>query len=363
MDTDAVVIGAGVVGLALARALALRGHAVTVIEAEAAIAQHASSRNSEVVHAGIYYAAGSAKARMCVAGRVRLLEYCQAHGVAHRMLGTLVIAAREPELEALAQLQARARDNGVELPWWDAAQAHAAEPLVRCAAALWSPGTAIVDSHGLCRALQNEAIDHGAAFVLGCRFERATRIAGGLRVFAGGEHIDTRALYLATGTSGPTTAALVEGIDARALPTARFARGCYFALRKNPGLSHLVYPMPERGGLGIHVTLDLAGEVRLGPDVEWIDALDYGVDPARGDRFHASVQRWLPTLAREDLRPSHAGVRAKIVGPGEPPADFLVSGPAQHGVGGVVALLGIESPGLTCCLELADAAIAANLIS
>jgi L-2-hydroxyglutarate oxidase LhgO len=359
VDTDAVVIGAGVIGLALARALALRGRSVTVIETEPAIAQHASSRNSEVVHAGIYYAHGSAKARMCVAGRVRLLEYCAAQGIAHRMLGKLIIAATDGERDALASLQSRARDNGVELPWWDAAQALRAEPLVRCAAALWSAGTAIVDSHGLCRALQREASDRGAAFVLGCRFERAEATSEGVRVFAGGEHIDTRTLYLATGTAAAATAATIDGIDARSLPEARFARGCYFALSKNPGLSHLVYPLPEPGGLGIHVTLDLAGEVRLGPDVEWIDAVDYSVDPSRADTFYRSVHRWLPALERDALRPAQAGVRAKIVGPGEPPADFLILGPREHGCGGVVALFGIESPGLTCCLELADAAIAA----
>lgn len=360
MDTDAVVVGAGVVGLAIARALARRGEAVTVIEAEPAIAQHASSRNSEVIHAGIYYPAGSAKARMCVAGRERLLEYCGAHGVAHRLLGKLIVAVTDDQLGELAGLQARARDNGVELHWCDAEEARRRAPLVRCAAALWSPGTGIVDSHGLCRALQGEAVDHGAAFVLGCSFERAHAIEGGLRVYAGGEHIDTRSLVVAAGVMAPAVAAAIEGMATATIPQARFAKGNYFALHRNPGLEQLVYPLPQPGGLGIHVTLDLAGDVRLGPDVEWTDRVDYRVDAARAERFYASVQPWLPVLEREWLRPSHAGIRAKIVGPGEPAADFVVRGPEDHGCAGVVTLFGIESPGLTSCLPLADAAIAAR---
>ncbi|HWB77654.1 MAG TPA: NAD(P)/FAD-dependent oxidoreductase [Nannocystaceae bacterium] len=361
MDTDAVVIGAGVVGLALARALAVSGRRVTVIERETAIAQHASSRNSEVVHAGIYYEPGSLKATMCVAGNRRLLAWCEARGIPHRRIGKLIVAVSDGELDRLAALQERARDCGVELAWWDSDRARGLEPLVRCAAALWSPSTAIVDSHALCQSLQRDAIDAGAAFVFGCAFERATPIAGGLRVFAGGEHIDTHTLWIAAGSGAPAAATRIEGMNSRAVPTARFAKGNYFALQRNPGLRHLVYPLPQPGGLGIHVTLDLDDQVRLGPDVEWVDAPDdYAVDPARGDAFFASVQRWLPVLQRDDLRPAHAGIRAKIVGPGEPPADFRIVGASEHGCAGVVALFGIESPGLTCCLELADAAIAAE---
>lgn len=361
MDADAVVIGAGVVGLALARALACSGRRVTVIESETAIAQHASSRNSEVVHAGIYYEPGTLKAKMCVAGNRRLLAWCEAREIRHRRIGKLIVAVSDQDIERLTALQERARANGVELTWCDAARARELEPLVRCAAALWSPSTAIIDSHALCRSLQHESTDEGAAFVFGCHFERATPIAGGLRVWAGGEHVDTRALWIAAGSGAPAAALRVEGLDPRAVPIARFAKGNYFALHRNPGLHHLVYPLPQPGGLGIHVTLDLDDHVRLGPDVEWVAAPDdYAVDPARADAFFRSVHAWLPALRREDLRPAHSGIRAKIVGPDDPPADFQIVGPREHGCAGVVTLFGIESPGLTCCLELADAAIAAQ---
>jgi L-2-hydroxyglutarate oxidase LhgO len=360
VETDAVVIGAGVIGLAIARALARRGQAVVVIEAERAIAQHSSSRNSEVLHAGIYYAPGSAKARMCVAGRTRLLAYCEARGIAHRVLGKLVVATAEHQHDALAELRARALANGVELHWRSAAEVQQLEPALRCTAALWSAGTAIVDSHGLLVALQRDAIDGGTAFVLGTRFERASPIPGGLRVYAGGEHIDTRALYLAAGAWAPQLAATIEGFDPAAIPAAHFAKGNYFALRDNPGLSHLIYPLPSAAGLGIHATLDLVGNVRLGPDVQWVDGIEYDVDPTREEAFFTAVREWLPALSRDALRPALAGIRAKIVGPGEPAADFVVRGAGEHGCAGVVALFGIESPGLTACLELADAAIAAT---
>ncbi len=366
MDCDAIVIGAGVVGLACARALARAGHEVVVIESEPALAQHASSRNSEVVHAGIYYEPGSLKARTCVQGRVALLEYCESHGVRVARCGKLLVATAADQLETLEQLRRRAADNGVVLEPRDAAAITALEPELRAHAGLWSPGSAIVDSHGLLRALAGELRDHGGAIALGCRFEHAAALpGGGLQVYAGGESLRTRILCVAAGLAGHGVLARIDGVTQQPSRPLRIAKGNYFAVHGGPRLRHLVYPLPVAGGLGIHVTIDLEGGMRLGPDVEWIDPCEpgddgrpppYAVDPARAQGFARDVGRWLPALRVEMLRPAYAGLRAKLVGEGEPAADFVVAGAAAHGVPGLVALLGIESPGLTASLALAELA-------
>ncbi len=364
MEYDALVVGGGVVGLAIARRLAQRGARVALLEAEPGLGRHASSRNSEVVHAGIYDPPSSLKAQCCLEGRARLLEYCAARGIRTAAIGKLIVACDSAEHDALLRISNNAAANGVRLQWRGGDEVARMEPAVRCSAALLSPTTAIVDSHGLLVALADDVRDAGGDIVLGCRFERASTVPHGLAVVAGGEQVTTRRLFIAAGAQSPQLARRVAGIRDAAIPTAHFARGHYFALRGGPRFGRLVYPVPVPGGLGIHVTLDLHGNARLGPDVQWIDAsdgidgLDYTVDPQLASRFGAAVRRFAPAVRDDALHPAHAGIRAKIVGPGEAAADFTILGADALGVEGVVALFGIESPGLTASLALAERAVA-----
>ena len=355
---DAIVIGAGVVGVAIARALALRGLDTIVLEAEREPGQHATSRNSEVIHAGLYYPAGSLKARTCIAGRRALLEYCTARGVGHRLCGKLVVATSNADLPALADIHTRARACGVELVELAGDDANRRVPGLACTAALLSAGTGIVDSHGLVRALWGDAQDRGAVLARATSFVRAEPCTTGLRVWAGDDVVDCRMLVNAAGMFAPTVAATIAGVASDTIPRARLAKGSYFAVQAPMSMPHLVYPVPEPGGLGIHTTLDLEGGVRLGPDVEWVDTVDYAVDPGKADAFWRAATRYLPALPRTALVPAYAGIRAKIVGPGEAAGDFVVHGPETHGVAGLVQLFGIESPGLTACLSLAELALA-----
>ena len=358
---DCAVVGAGVIGLALARALARRGLEVVVLEAQDRPGTGISSRNSEVIHAGLYYPAGSLKARLCVAGRRALYEYCRARGVAHRRCGKLVVATAEGELEALAQVRARAEANGVEgLEWLDGAQARRLEPALRCVAALHSPETGIVDAHGLMRALRADAEEAGAAVALRSPVVGGRATPAGVELRVGGAEPGAflaGRVFNAAGLGAAAVARAIEGLRPGAVPAVRLAKGSYFSLSGPAPFSRLVYPVPAHGGLGVHLTLDLAGQARFGPDVEWVEAEDYRVDPARGDAFSAEVRRYWPGLADGALQPAYAGVRPKLHGPGEPAPDFLVQREDAHGVPGLVNLLGIESPGLTACLALAEAAI------
>lgn len=365
MDSvDVVVVGAGVVGLACARALAQAGHEVLVIERERRFGSGVSARSSEVVHAGLYHPRGSLKARLCVRGRALLLAYCEARGVAHRRCGKLVVATSAAEVPALEALQARARANGVDgLQLLSAHDALAMEPALSCAAAFHSPGSAVVDSHGLMMALLADAESAGALLALNTPFLGAEPDGGGWRLRTGGSEPFTlrcRWIVNAAGLGAQRVAQAVAGFPAAAVPAQFLAKGHYFALAGRPPFSRLIYPLPVDGGLGIHLTLDLGGQARFGPDVEWLPAgtaeaaLDYAVDGHRAAAFEADVRRYWPTLPDGALLPAYTGVRPKISGPGQPAADFVIAGPLQHGVDGTVQLFGIESPGLTACLAIAE---------
>ena len=355
---ECIVVGAGVVGLALARRLSMEGREVVILEAEDRFGTGISSRNSEVIHAGIYYAPGSLKARLCVEGNRALYVYCQRRGVAHARCGKLIVATEPAQLAALEQIQAKARANGVEeLRWLDRVEACRLEPRLRCVAALFSPSTGIVDSHGLMKALLQDAEAAGASLVLRSPFLRGWAVSGGLELEVGGaEPMELRAehVFNCAGLQAQTVAASIEGLRTDTLPPLRLAKGNYYGLAGQAPFTHLVYPVPEAAGLGVHLTLDLGGQARFGPDVEWVDRLDYDVDPARAEAFYGEIRRYWPELPEGALQPAYAGIRPKLQGPGEPAVDFLIQGPEAHGVPGLVNLLGIESPGLTACLALAE---------
>ena len=364
---DAVVIGAGVIGLAVGRALAQRGLETVVLERADAFGTETSSRNSEVVHAGIYYPTGSLKARLCVAGRERLIDYCRTHGVDHRRCGKLIVATSESQRERLAQIQAQAARNGVhDLRLLEGDAARGLEPELSAVAALLSPSTGIVDSHGLMLALLGDLEAAGGALALRSPVRSALCSvacgAGRHIVRVGGEapmQLGARIVVNAAGLWSPTLAAAFDGLGAPHVPQARYAKGNYFSLAARAPFAHLIYPVPEAAGLGVHLTLDLAGQARFGPDVEWIDpaapdAIDYRVDASRAAAFEAEVRRYWPGLPAGALQPAYSGVRPKLVVAGAAAVDFVISGPAEHGVAGLVNLFGIESPGLTASLALAD---------
>ncbi|HUK05508.1 MAG TPA: NAD(P)/FAD-dependent oxidoreductase [Burkholderiales bacterium] len=356
---ECVVVGAGVVGLAVARALALAGREVVILEAEHAIGTHASSRNSEVIHAGIYYPKGSLKARACVEGRSRLYAYCERHGVPYRRCGKLIVAADPAQVPELLGIRTKAHENGVadvaEIP---AAEAMRLEPALRCVAALHSPSTGIIDSHALMLAYLGDAEAAGAMLALKSAVKRAVASGSGFEIHTEETAIRTQLLVNSAGFRAPSLARLIEGMPAESIPPEYYAKGNYYALAGRPPFTRLVYPVPEPGGLGVHVTLDLAGQARFGPDVEWLERFDprtdYAVDPRRSDRFYAAIRRYWPALPEGALAPGYSGMRPKISGPKQPAADFLIQGPAEHGVPGLVNLFGIESPGLTASLALAD---------
>jgi len=356
-QVDVVVVGAGVVGLAVARALALRGREVLVLESAATIGTGTSSRNSEVIHAGIYYAANSLKARLCVQGNAMLYDYCAQRGVDHRRCGKLIVATRPEQVDQLQQIQQKARLNGVEeLRLLNRDQAQALEPHLQCEAALLSASTGIVDSHALMLSLQGDLeASHGmiafnSPVALIKKGQDAIEIG-----MDDGTWLRARLLVNAAGLSAVALAQRCTGLDARCLPKAFYAKGNYFTLAGRAPFSHLIYPVPEQAGLGVHLTLDLGGQAKFGPDVQWVDhADDLQVDPARGEAFYAQVRRYWPALPDGALQPGYAGIRPKISGPGEPAADFMVQGPEVHGVVGLINLFGIESPGLTSALALGE---------
>lgn len=355
---DCVVIGAGVVGLACARSLAAAGREVVVLERETAFGTGISSRNSEVIHAGLYYSTGSLKARLCVAGREMLYRWCEARGVTHQRCGKLVVATRPEQMDALVALRDKAEANGVcDLQLLDAERVQALEPALKAYAALLSPSTGIVDSHGLMLSLLGEAEAHGAMLALGSPVVSGRATGDGVVLQVGGESpTELRANWVvnAAGLDAVALSRDIAGPAVEALPEAWFARGVYFTLVGKVPFSHLIYPLPEPGGLGVHLTLDLGGQAKFGPDVEWIDAPDYTVDTARVMRFAEGIRRWWPSLDADRLTPGYAGVRPKIVGPGRADADFRIDGPDVHGAPGLIHLFGIESPGLTASLAIGE---------
>jgi L-2-hydroxyglutarate oxidase LhgO len=360
-DIETIVIGAGVVGLACARRLARAGQEVMVIERHGLIGSETSARNSEVIHAGIYYPKDSLKARACVEGKKRLYDFCQSRGVPHKRLGKLIVATSPEQVEVLGGIALKAQANGVEdLRQISRAEALDLEPALACKAALLSPSTGIVDSHGLMLALQGECESLGGQVVLNTQVTNLSQDAAGNYRLETGNGIDEgfaitcRNLVVAAGHGAIP---LLSSLDGMATPSAYFARGCYFSVSGRAPFKRLIYPVPEPGGLGVHLTLDLSGNARFGPDVEWIDGLDYTVDPRRADRFYAEIRRYWPALADGSLQPDYAGVRPKISAPEAAAADFRIDGPEVHGRRGLVALYGIESPGLTSCLALADVVV------
>ncbi len=355
---ECVVIGAGVVGLAIGRALARAGREVLVLEAAAASGTGASARSSEVIHAGIHYPRGSAKARLCVAGRRLLYDYCAAHGIAHRRCGKLIVATAAAERPQLAAIESSARANGVtDLRWLEAAEVRQWEPALACVAALHSPSTGIVDSHGLMRSLAGEIERFGGAIACRTPLQRGAFDGGGLRLEAG-EGVDALELEAAVviNSAGLDAHAVARrlGVPEQAIPPLHYAKGTYFSLRGHAPFSRLIYPVPEPGGLGVHLTLDLGGRARFGPDVEWVEHIDYTVDPARAARFQTAIRRYWPGLPEGALQPAYCGIRPKLSGPGQPPADFVIQGPGIHGIAGLINLYGIESPGLTAALAIAE---------
>ncbi|SNT50719.1 L-2-hydroxyglutarate oxidase LhgO [Tardiphaga sp. OK246] len=355
---ECVVVGAGVVGLAIARRLAEAGREVIVLEATDAIGTVTSSRNSEVIHAGIYYPAGSLMARLCVAGKQALYDYCRDRGIPHRNSGKLIVATRPEEIAKLASIKAHAEANGVaDLEQLSGTEARALEPALACEAALLSPSTGIVDSHSYMLSLRGEAEAAGAAFAFLAPLERGRVTADGFELDVGGEAPMTLAcdmLINSAGLSATAIARMLDGMPLDLIPPAYLAKGCYFSCNAKAPFSRLIYPVPEPGGLGVHLTLDLAGQARFGPDVEWVDHIDYTVDPARGERFYPAIRRYWPSLPDGALMPSYSGMRPKIVPPAVAVQDFMIQGAQTHGVPGLINLFGIESPGLTSSLAIAD---------
>ena len=355
---DCVVVGAGVVGLAVARRLALSGREVVVLETAGAIGTGTSSRNSEVIHGGMYYPTGSLRARLCVAGNRALYQFCASRGIAHQRLGKLIVATEPAQLAKLESIHRQGEINGVDdMRWLSADEAHALEPEVRCAAALLSPSTGIVDSHGLMLALRGEAEDHGAAFAFNSPATGGAVTADGIELEVGGAEpmrLGCKLLVNCAGLGAQGLGRALHGLPPASVPRQVLAKGNYFSYSGKHPFRRLVYPIPPEASLGVHVVLDLGGQARFGPDIEWIDHIDYSVDPGRAASFYATIRQYWPNLPDGSLSPAYCGIRPKLTGPGETAADFVIQDSRDHGVPGLIALYGIESPGLTSCLAIAD---------
>lgn len=355
-EVETVVIGAGVVGLACARALAMAGDDVIVLEAADAIGTETSSRNSEVIHAGIYYPTGSDKAKLCVEGKWMLYDYCASHGVPHSNCGKLIVATEDAHLEKLQAILDKGAENGVDdLEQIGANQAISMEPALSCIAAINSPSTGIVDSHSLMLAYQGDAEDHGAMIAFNAPVLRGEVTSTGTVLDVGGDNpmrIKAQKVVNSAGLHAMHLAEKIEGLDPAKIPPTFYCKGSYFTMARKSPFTRLIYPMPQAAGLGVHVTLDMGGQIRFGPDIEWVEEMDYEVDPARGDSFYEAVRAYWPDLPDGALEPGYSGIRPKIAKPGGAGLDFMIQGPEEIGVGGFVNLFGIESPGLTSSLAI-----------
>ena len=353
---DCAVIGAGVVGLAIARELAMAGREVIVLEAEAGIGEHTSSRNSEVIHAGLYYPKGSLKARFCVEGKHLLYDYCAERGIAHQRIGKIIVATTDDEIPAVRSYVEKANANGVnDLRWLGVEELRELEPEVRCVAGFLSPSTGIIDSHGLMLAFQGDAENHGTSVVFHSPVESGAVTADGIELAVGGAEpmiLLCNTVVNSAGLFAPEVARSLQGLPAAHVPPQYFAKAHYYSLTGRSPFHRLVYPVATHAHLGVHVTLDLAGQARFGPDVKWIDGVDYTFDYSREPLFYEAIRRYYPGLRDGALSPAYTGIRPKISGPKEPAADFRIDGPQQHGVPGLVNLFGIESPGLTASLAI-----------
>lgn len=353
-DIEVLVIGAGVVGLAVARSIALTGKSVMVAESQSSFGTETSSRNSEVIHAGIYYPQDSLKARLCVAGRKALYDYCQERHVPHQKCGKLIVASNNNEVEQLKAIQARAAANGVPLGLVDADFVKAKEPAITAVAALWSSESGIIDSHTLMLQYLADFEAAGGALGLQSPVGKITYREPFWDVAIGEDSITATWVINCAGLYASNIASQVEGLAPEKIPQTRYARGLYVRATPSPKLAHLVYPIPEPGGLGIHATIDLSGSVRFGPDVEWIDTIDYSAGDSRLEAFRRSIERYWPGAEHAELHVDYTGIRPKISAPGEPAADFMMCGPKDLGIPNQIHLFGIESPGLTASLALAD---------
>ena len=355
---ECAVIGAGVVGLAIARRLAMAGREVVVLEAETAFGTHTSARNSEVIHAGIYYATGSLKARLCVSGRKALYRYCAERGVNHKRIGKVIVACDESELAALRKYREQAEINGVnDLEPLDRAALAALEPEVRCVAGFLSPSTGIVDSHGLMLAYLGDAESAGASLALGSPVVAGRVQSGGIVLEVGGAEamtIECGTVVNCAGLGAQAVARSIAGIPPGTIPSSYYAIGHYYTLSGAAPFRRLIYPVARQDWLGVHVTIDLGGQVKFGPDFAWIDRVDYRFDASRAAAFYGAIRRYYPGLKDGSLQPGYTGIRPRTTGPGEPAQDFTIQGPRDHGVAGLVNLFGIESPGLTSSLAIAD---------